>query len=110
MGFFDKIKQGLSKTASSISQVFTGFTEIDDDSSLNLRSEPSTGAEILRRLYKHQHLIVLGPAAEDGWVHVKTDVIEGYVMASFITKVEEAPAVVIATPAPPTPSPESEKE
>ena len=31
MGFFDKIKQGLSKTASSISQVFTGFSEIDDD-------------------------------------------------------------------------------
>ena len=85
-------------------------TEIDDDSSLNLRSEPSTGAEILRRLYKHQQLIVLGPAAEDGWVHVKTDVIEGYVMASFITKVEEAPAVVIATPAPPTPSPENEQE
>lgn len=31
MGFFDKIKQGLSKTASAISQVFTGFSEIDDD-------------------------------------------------------------------------------
>ena len=31
MGFFDKIKKGLSKTASAISQVFTGFTEIDDD-------------------------------------------------------------------------------
>ena len=31
MGFFDKIKQGLSKTAASISSVFTGFTEIDDD-------------------------------------------------------------------------------
>ena len=31
MGFFDKIKQGLSKTASSIGQVFTGFSEIDDD-------------------------------------------------------------------------------
>lgn len=85
-------------------------TEIDDDSSLNLRSEPSTGAEILRRLYKHQQLIVLGPAAEDGWVHVKTDVIEGYVMASFITKVEEATEEVSATPAPPTPSPGSEKE
>ena len=74
-------------------------TEIDDDSSLNLRLEPSQGADILRRLYKHQRLIVLGPAAEDGWVHVKTDVIEGYVMASFITPVEEA-----ATPAP-TPAP-----
>ena len=30
MGFFDKIKQGLSKTAASISSVFTGFSEIDD--------------------------------------------------------------------------------
>ena len=31
MGFFSKIKQGLSKTASAIGQVFTGFSEIDDD-------------------------------------------------------------------------------
>ena len=31
MGFFDKIRKGLSKTASAISQVFTGFSEIDDD-------------------------------------------------------------------------------
>ena len=31
MGFFDKIKKGLSKTASTIGQVFTGFSEIDDD-------------------------------------------------------------------------------
>ena len=77
------------------------MTEIDDDSSLNLRKEPSQGAEVLRRLYKHQKLIVLGPAEDDpAWVHVKTDVIEGYVMASFITPVEKAPT---ATPAPPTP-------
>ena len=31
MGFFDKIRKGLSKTASAIGQVFTGFSEIDDD-------------------------------------------------------------------------------
>ncbi len=31
MGFLDKIKQGLSKTAASISGVFTGFSEIDDE-------------------------------------------------------------------------------
>ena len=74
-------------------------TEIDDDSSLNLRQEPSQGADILRRLYKHQRLIVLGPAAEEGWVHVKTDVLEGYVMASFITPVGEN-AGSAATPAP----------
>ena len=30
MGFFEKIKQGLSKTASSISSVFTA-SELDDD-------------------------------------------------------------------------------
>lgn len=84
-------------------------TEIDDDSSLNLREEPSQGATILRRLYKHQQLIVLGPAAEEGWVHVKTDVIEGYVMASFITPVEVAEATPAPTPAPTpgfTPKPE----
>jgi len=31
MSFFDKIKQGLSKTANAITGVFQGFTEIDDD-------------------------------------------------------------------------------
>ena len=30
MGFFEKIRQGLSKTASSISSVFTA-SELDDD-------------------------------------------------------------------------------
>lgn len=31
MSFFDKIKQGLKKTATGINQVFTGATELDDD-------------------------------------------------------------------------------
>ncbi len=75
-------------------------TEIDDDSSLNLREEPSQGAEILRRLYKHQQLIVLGECEEPGWVHVKTDVIEGYVMASFITPVGSETLLPESTPAP----------
>ena len=77
-------------------------TEIDDDSSLNLRLEPSQGADVLRRLYKYQRLIVLGPAVEEGWVHVKTDVMEGYVMTSFITPVEE-PATTPAPTSAPTP-------
>ena len=77
-------------------------TEIADDSSLNLREEPSQGAQILRRLYKHQQLIVLETCEDPAWVKVRTDVIEGYVMVSFLTPVEEAPA---ATPAPPAPTP-----
>jgi len=74
-------------------------TEIDDDSSLNLREEPSQGAAILRRLYKHQQLIVLETCEDPAWVKVKTDVIEGYVMLSFITPVEEGKAPIV-TPAP----------
>ena len=57
---------------------------IDDDSSLNLRTEPSPAAEILMRLFRHQKLIVLENAEVDGWVKVKTDAVEGYVMLSFL--------------------------
>ena len=59
---------------------------IDDDSSLNLRAEPSASGEILRRLYKHQRLIVLETCEDPAWVHVRTDDLEGYVMVSFLEK------------------------
>ncbi|MBE5804264.1 MAG: SpoIID/LytB domain-containing protein [Clostridiales bacterium] len=61
---------------------------IEDDSSLNLRAEPNTAAEILMRLYKHQQLAVLGICDDPAWVKVRTDVIEGYVMLSFLEKVQ----------------------
>ena len=61
---------------------------IEDDSSLNLRAEPNQGSEILRRLYKHQQLIVLETCEDPAWVHVRTDVMEGYVMVSFLEPVE----------------------
>lgn len=59
---------------------------IGDNSSLNLRAEPNQAAEILMRLYKHQVLVVLERCENEGWVHVKTDVAEGYVMAEFLTE------------------------
>ena len=62
---------------------------IDDDSSLNLREKPSAGSKVLRRLYKHQPLIVLEEAEVPGWARVKTDVVEGYVMLSFLQKAEK---------------------
>ena len=61
---------------------------IDDDSSLNLRQLPSPGAAVLMRLYKHQRLLVLEDAEISGWVHVKTDAAEGYVMKSFLKEAE----------------------
>ena len=60
---------------------------IEDDSTLNLRAEPSRAGEILMRLYKHQLLIVLETCEDPVWVHVKTDSVEGYVMVSFLEPV-----------------------
>ena len=62
---------------------------IDEDSSLNLREKPSAGSKVLRRLYRHQPLIVLEEAEVSGWVHVRTDVIDGYVMSSFLQRTED---------------------
>jgi peptidoglycan hydrolase-like amidase len=67
---------------------YAKVTEIADDSWLNLRSEPHTSSDILMRLYKHQILVVLERCQEEGFVKVKTDTAEGYVMESFLTQTE----------------------
>ena len=61
---------------------------IDEDSTLNLREMPSPGAKIIMRLYKHQRLAVLEEAEVTGWVRVRTDAVEGYVMLSFLQPVK----------------------
>ena len=55
------------------------------DSTLNVRREPSTQAEILGVLRNGQRLIVEAET-EDGWAKMKTAELEGYVMLSFIVK------------------------
>lgn len=66
-------------------QWFAVVTEIADDSSLNLREEPSLNSNILMRLYKGQRLLVLN-RADEGWLHVQTDAAEGYVSEKYLTK------------------------
>ena len=61
---------------------------IDEDSSLNLRAQPSAGAKVLMRLYRHQKLIVMEESEVPGWVRVKTDAAEGYVMLAYLERVE----------------------
>ena len=61
-------------------------TNIDEDSSLNLRDAPSYSGEVRRRLYKYQRLMVESETA-DGWAKVHTDVIEGYVRTEFLQAV-----------------------
>ena len=62
-------------------------SNISEESSLNLRMEPTLSSDILRRLYKNQELIVLEDT-KDGWSHVKTDVIEGYVRSEYLQTAE----------------------
>jgi len=65
---------------------YASVTGIDDDSSLNLRATPDTSGDILMKLYKNQRMIVLEECPQEGWVRVRTDAIEGYVMEKFLTQ------------------------
>ena len=65
-------------------------TNIDDDSSLNLRESPSLSAQVLRRLLKNQQLVVLS-TDQSGWAHVRTDVVEGYVRSEYLQSVQQEP-------------------
>lgn len=58
-------------------------TKISVNSTLNLRNEPSMNGDILRVLYYGQELIVTKNMG-NGWLKVKTDVIDGYVMEKFV--------------------------
>ncbi len=62
-------------------------TKIGENSTLNMRGEPSLVGPVIRQLYYGQILLVV-EELPDGWLKVKTDVLEGYVMASFVEKVE----------------------
>lgn len=59
---------------------------ISQNSSLNLRILPNTSSDILSLLFYGQRLLVL-KQAEEGWLHVRADGLEGYVMESFVEKV-----------------------
>lgn len=61
--------------------------QISANSSLNLRALPTTNSDILRVLYYGQPLIAM-ERMPDGWIRVRTDVIEGYVMEKFVTEVK----------------------
>lgn len=77
----------LTETELKTGEFLAEVANIDEDSSLNLRSSPSYGAEILTRLYFGQRLIVESETA-DGWSKVKTDVLSGYVRTEFLQAVQ----------------------
>lgn len=78
----------VSQSSIRDGEYLAAVSNIDADSSLNLRQTASLSAEVLRRLYKDQQLVVMDVNA-DGWAHVRTDVIEGYVRAEYLQAVEE---------------------
>ena len=74
-------------SAAARGQYLVIVSNIAENSYLNLRSQPSMNAPVLRQLYYGQLLSVLD-VTEDGWLHVCTDSAEGYVSAAFVTSVQ----------------------
>ena len=105
MGFFDKIKAGLTKTrdalSSTLGSVFSGFIEIDDDfydeleESLilaDLGVETATKAtERLRKVIKEQHLI----STEDAGNALKDILVDMLNVGDTELKLDTKPSVVL---------------
>ncbi len=75
----------LNVTASP-EQWIAEVSGVAKDSSLNLRDAPQMTGKILYQLQYGQRLLILGQEP-DGWLKVKVDGLEGYVVAGFVKKV-----------------------
>ena len=105
MGFFDKIKQGLTKTRDAISNtiggVFSGFSEIDDDFYDELEEcliladlgvDTSLKAvESLRKAVKEQHL----KTTEEAKIALKEILVQMLSVGDTRLQIEKKPAVVL---------------
>ena len=60
---------------------------IAEDSWLNMREGPSLSSEIVRKLFKGQRLIVT-ETTNDGWAHVSTDVLSGFVRLEYLEQIK----------------------
>lgn len=58
---------------------------ISAGSSLNLRARPDLASDIIMRLQYGQEMEVVKELA-DGWLEVRTDVVQGYVRSEFVTE------------------------
>ena len=105
MGFFDKIKQGLSKTRDALSNtlgsVFTGFSEIDDDFYDELEEcliladlgvETATKAvEKLRKTVREQHL----KTTEEAKTALKDILVEMLNVGDTALNIATSPSVIL---------------
>ena len=105
MGFFDKIKAGLTKTRDALSNtlgsVFTGFSEIDDDFYDELEEcliladlgvETATKAtDCLRKTVKEQHL----KTTEEAKTALKEILVEMLNVGDTALKLDTKPSVVL---------------
>ena len=105
MGFFDKIKEGLSKTRSALSNtlggLFTGFSEIDDDFYDELEEcliladlgvDTSLKAvTLLRKAVKEQHL----KTAEEAKTALKQILVEMLQVGDSQLNLSTSPSVVL---------------
>lgn len=105
MGFFDKIKAGLTKTRNAmtavLSSVFSGFSEIDDDfydeleeclilADLGVETSTKIVSELRRRVRKEGLT-----AAEDAKIHLKQIIVEMLNVGETELNLSTKPSVVL---------------
>ena len=105
MGFFDKIKQGLSKTRDALSNtlgsIFTGFSEIDEDFYEELEESliladlgvdtAVKAADMLRKKVKEEHL----KTTEEAKTALKQILVQMLQQGDTALKMTTKPAVVL---------------
>ena len=63
-------------------------SNIADGTTLNMRALPSLGGDVLTRLMKYQQVLILTPADEEGWVKVRLNELEGFVLLKYLQKIQ----------------------
>lgn len=84
-----EVKQDILSNGAPVSDVIYGTVQVNDY--VNIRSTPSTDAEILGQLYQGDEVIVIGTSiADQNWYQIKFGSLEGFSKAEYFKVQREA--------------------
>ena len=74
----------------SLRENYPGLITVSGDTVLNVRQRPTTESPIVGKLAKGAGAIDLKDSDREGWLHIRSGQVEGYVSAEFVLQNEEA--------------------
>ena len=81
---------GITAVIASLRENYPGLITVSDDTVLNVRQRPTTESPIVGKLAKGAGAIDLKDSDREGWLHIRSGQVEGYVSAEFVLQNEEA--------------------